>query len=117
MLETLSMRSRCGAERLSAAAFASLAAALIALAAVPLHAAVLTWHAKVAPPGRIRRMAQARGTPSYADWWNGAPCAAWVNDGSSSAVFGAGSGTAGTVSVATYLWLQDLTFNPPVRGS
>ncbi len=50
-------------------------------------------------------------------WWNGASNVAWDNATPASAVFGAGSGAAGTVSVGSGINVANLTFNAPVSGT
>ncbi|MEZ0387258.1 MAG: beta strand repeat-containing protein, partial [Verrucomicrobium sp.] len=52
------------------------------------------------------------------NWWNGASNVAWPNTGDSTsvAIFGAGSGAAGTVAVGT-VTANGITFNAPGSGS
>jgi autotransporter-associated beta strand protein len=51
-----------------------------------------------------------------ADWWNGASNVAWDNTTPANAVFGAGSGTAGTISVGTGINVANVTNNSPGSG-
>jgi autotransporter-associated beta strand protein len=50
---------------------------------------------------------------SGTNWWNGTANVAWPNLTTSSAIFGAGSGAAGTVTVGDTVTTNGITFNSP----
>jgi fibronectin-binding autotransporter adhesin len=52
-----------------------------------------------------------------ANWWNGSADVAWPNLTTSSATFGAGSGTAGTVTVNSTVTANGITFDSPGSGT
>ena len=54
---------------------------------------------------------------SGTNWWNGTANVAWPNLTTSSAIFGAGSGAAGTVTVGDTVTTNGITFNSPGSGA
>jgi fibronectin-binding autotransporter adhesin len=54
---------------------------------------------------------------SGTNWWNGAANVAWPNLTTSAALFGAGSGSAGTVTVSGSVTTNAITFNSAGSGS
>ncbi len=90
----------------------------MALFAQPALAAVLIWDGDTATSG----LQDGGGTWNATDsnrWYNGSSSAyqAWSNSNPDSAVFGVGSGTAGTVTLASPLTASGLTFNAAGSGN
>ena len=96
----------------------TLATFVMALFAQPALAAVLIWDGDTATSG----LQDGGGTWNATDsnrWYNGSSSAyqAWSNSNPDSAVFGVGSGTAGTVTLASPLTASGLTFNAAGSGN
>jgi fibronectin-binding autotransporter adhesin len=90
------------------------ALALAFLAASGAQAQV-TWDADTGTSGPQ----DGSGTWSTADanWWNGSTNVVWPNLATSSAIIGANSGAAGTITVDGSLTLNAITFNAPGSGA
>lgn len=95
--------------------FRVVAAAFLAFfGALPARAQV-TWDASAGTSGPQ----DGSGTWSTADanWWNGSTNVVWPNLTTSSAIIGANSGAAGTITVSGSLTLNNITFNAPGSGT
>ena len=55
--------------------------------------------------------------PAGTNWWNGSSDIVWPNTSADTAVFGAGNGPAGTVSVSGGVTANALIFNAPGSGN
>ena len=91
----------------------ALGASLLCLASV--HATQLTWDADPLT-------ANPQDGPGIWDsttntWWDGAANVVWNNATPDSAVFGAGSGAAGTISNAVAITVGNITFNAAGSGT
>jgi fibronectin-binding autotransporter adhesin len=75
----------------------------------------VTWDATTGTSGPQ----DGSGTWSTADanWWNGSTNVVWPNLTTSSAIIGANSGAAGTITVDGSLTLNAITFNAPGSGA
>ena len=95
-----------------AAGLVAIAAAL--LAALPASAQV-TWDAD----GGTTGPQDGAGTwnTTATNWWDGLTNVAWPNLTTSSAIFGAGSGAAGTVTVSGSVITNAVTFDAPGSGT
>ena len=101
---------KAASRRTRAAAFLTLAVTLLAASSV--QAQTLAWN------GGGGALSPSDGFGAWdtgANWWNRAPGAAWA-DGSD-AVFGASSGTAGTVTIAATVSPNSITFAPTGDGN
>ncbi|MDY0169156.1 MAG: autotransporter-associated beta strand repeat-containing protein [Thermoguttaceae bacterium] len=93
-----------------------IAVSAVALAAVNVtRAAVLTYDADAVAPGP-QDGAGAGWNTTNANFWNGSGNVVWPDTTTDEAVFGAGSGAAGSVSVGT-VTANRVTFNAPGSGS
>ena len=84
------------------------------------HAANLTWDATPTSTGAQDGSGVWRPIASNTNWWNGATNVVWNNATPDSAIFGAGSGAAGTVTISPDLVsnsVASITFNAPGSGS
>ncbi len=86
-----------------------------ALSAASAQAAVLTYDADTGAAG-AQDGAGAGWDTTNASFWDGAANVVWPAAGTDEAVFGAGSGTAGTVAVGT-ISAGAITFNTPGSGA
>ena len=79
------------------------------------QAAVLTWDADTTTPGAQ----DGAGTwnTSNTNWWDGTGNVAWNNSLPDSAVIGAGSGAAGTITVSGTINVAGITFAAPGSGN
>jgi autotransporter-associated beta strand protein len=84
-------------------------AALVVAVAPEARSAPLIWDADPATAG-IQEGGGIWNT-SNANWSTGAANVSWTNDPPNDAVFGGGAGTAGTISIATDITTNSLTFN------
>lgn len=84
--------------------------AMIAMAGLT-QAASLTWDADTGTSGAQ----DGSGTWLTSQWWDGASDLAWPGSGNS-AIFGAGSGAAGTITAGS-LTCSNMTFNAPGSGT
>ena len=82
----------------------------------PVHAALLAWDSSGASPAAPVDGPGTWDTSSLL-WTNGSADVAWPNDTVSIAVFGDGSGAAGTVALGTAITANGLTFNAPGSGN
>jgi fibronectin-binding autotransporter adhesin len=91
-----------------------MALALAGLRPSASHAQV-TWDATAGTSGPQ----DGSGTWSTADanWWNGSTNVVWPNLTTSSAIIGANSGAAGTITVSGSLAVNKITFNAPGSGA
>ncbi|MDZ7620721.1 MAG: autotransporter-associated beta strand repeat-containing protein, partial [Patescibacteria group bacterium] len=80
-----------------------------------VHAAVLTYDANTGTAG-AQDGAGAGWNSSNTNFWDGAANVVWPNTTGDEAVFGAGSGAAGTVTVGT-VTANAVTFNAPGSGN
>ncbi len=94
---------------------ACLLAASLLLVGGPAPALVLTWDANTGVAGAQ----DGAGTWNTANnnWWTGAANATWNNATPDQAVFGAGSGAAGTVSLGVPITSGNITFSAPGSGN
>jgi len=88
---------------------------LAQLAVVPLApAATLTFDGNTGTTGA--QDGSGNWDTTTADWWNGTTDVAWDNTTPGNAVFGAGSGAAGTISVGSGINVANVTNNSPGSG-
>jgi fibronectin-binding autotransporter adhesin len=85
-----------------------------ALCGVPASAQV-TWDADPATSGP--QDGSGTWSTSDANWWNGSTDVVWPNLSTSSAIIGASSGAAGTITASGSLTLNAITFNAPGSGA
>src|SRR3954447_12427866 len=95
---------------------ATVAAAGVAWAGIPLaRAATLTYDANATPPANDGTGVWDTTT---ANWFDGTNDVVWPNTTNDIAIFGAGSGAAGTVTVgASGVTANSITFNAPGSGN
>jgi len=96
-----------------------LPAAVVALAAIvsPPAIAQVTWDATVGTSGPQDGAGTWSTSASGTNWWDGTTNVAWPNLSTSNAIFGAGSGAAGTVTVSDSVLTNAITFNAPGSGT
>jgi fibronectin-binding autotransporter adhesin len=93
-----------------------IAAGLIGLSLCGVRAsAQVTWDSTTGTSGP--QDGSGTWSTSNANWWDGSANVVWPNLTTSSAVIGANSGAAGTITVSGSLALNSLTFNAPGSGS
>ena len=84
-----------------------------------IRAANLTWDADaITTAGAQDGAGSWTSLASNTNWWDGAANVTWTNGTLDNATFGAGSGAAGTVTVAssTTITVSNITFNAPGSG-
>ena len=88
-------------------------------AAFGLHATNLTWDATTGTTGAQDGAGTWTNAVPNINWWDGAANVTWNNATPDNAIFGAGSGAAGTVTVQTLTTntVGNITFNAPGSGS
>ncbi|MEY3204832.1 MAG: hypothetical protein RLZZ21_1163, partial [Planctomycetota bacterium] len=79
--------------------------------------AQVTWDATVGTTGPQDGAGTWSTSVSGTNWWDGLTNVAWPNLTTSSAIFGAGSGAAGTVTVSGSVITNAMTFNAPGSGT
>lgn len=91
---------------------------LVVVASLPLHAATLTWDADTNTPAAQDGAGNWTSAATSMNWWNGAANVVWNNAAVDSAIFGAGSGAAGVITVpsVTTNTVGNITFNAPGSG-
>ncbi|MEY3205490.1 MAG: hypothetical protein RLZZ21_1821, partial [Planctomycetota bacterium] len=77
--------------------------------------AQVTWDANTTTSGP--QDGSGTWSTSDANWWNGTTDVVWPNLTTSSAIIGANSGAAGTITASGSLTLNAITFNAPGSGS
>ena len=100
-----------------------LTAAILALGVVlvfpgrPAAAQTYTWDAQAVTPGALDE--SGTWSTSNSNWWNGTSDVSWpTSGGSSTAIFGTGGDTAGTVTVSgTDVAVGAMIFNPSAVGT
>jgi fibronectin-binding autotransporter adhesin len=90
-------------------ALAASIAALVFSATPIVRSATLVWDADPVTPGTQEGAGIWNTTNT--NWTSGGTNVSWTNDPLNDAVFGVGTGTAGTVSLATDITANSLTFN------
>jgi autotransporter-associated beta strand protein len=97
-----------------------LAGLIFCLRGLGLHAADLTWDTDAIVASGAQDGAGTWTTAtSNTNWWNGTANVIWTNTAPDNAIFGAGSGAAGTVTIASSVTnnVGNLTFNAADSGS
>jgi autotransporter-associated beta strand protein len=92
----------------------------IVLAATVLRAANLTWDADaITATGPQDGAGNWTTATSSTNWWDGSANVVWTNTAPDNAIFGAGSGAAGIVTIASGITnnVGGVTFNAPGSGS
>src|SRR3954471_20088572 len=94
----------------------------VAMASLSLtsHATTLTWDATPATAGPQDGAGTWRSVASNTNWWDGTTNLAWNNATPDSAIFGAGTGAAATVTVSpsgTTNSVGNITFAAPGSGN
>jgi len=95
---------------------AGFAAGVAMIFALPARAQV-TWDAVPAAASPQDGGGTWSTSVSGTNWWDGTANVAWPNLTTSSAIFGAGSGAAGTVTVGDTVTTNGITFNSPGSGA
>lgn len=87
---------------------------LIIAVVTSVNGATLTWDADPATPGAQ----DGSGTWSHSanNWWTGTANALWSSTTPDAAIFGAGQGVAGTVTLGESIVCGNITFNAPQAG-
>src|SRR5690349_11129829 len=98
------------------AIFPLAAAITIVLAHQPqTRASILTWDADSATAGP--QDGSGTWNLNLNNWLNGAANVQWNNSIPDSAIFGAASGVAGTVTLGSNISVDDMTFTPAASGN
>ncbi len=88
---------------------------LLALLGTPASAGMLTWDANITTPGAQDGAGSWGGTTTGTNWWNGTADVALAS--TDTAVFGAASGAAGTVTLTGNRTAAGLIFQPSGSGT
>ncbi len=92
-------------------------AAVLVVSAGAAHSATNTWDAETGAAGAQDGSGIWTASASDTNWWDGVVNTAWNSATPDSAVIGAGSGVAGTITLGETLTIGNLRFNAPGSGS